>query len=184
MRYFGNYDKAQMQPLSVPKYKSLVQTGTLWYSLGSEEGKRQHTCCNKIKVLVKFSVSFCHIVKCGSQSLGLAECLAHSHTPTHIQKERSLQPCQLMQQQQQQLSLAMPVWHTDTLWSPAHRLRASSSLSECLHPQFVCQPCPTSHRQANMPMKDLETLDTPSALFSHLDLSRCVNISKASQTAA
>lgn len=126
-----------MQPLSVSKYKSLVQTGTLWYAVFYLFQIQDYKCCNKIKALVKLSVSFCHIVKCGSQSPGLAECLAQSHTPTHIQKERSLQPCQLMQQQ---LSLAMPVWHTDTPWSPAHRLRACSSLSLRVPPPTVCLP--------------------------------------------
>ncbi|GAA6090653.1 uncharacterized [Tachysurus ichikawai] len=68
---------------------------------------------------------------------------------------------------QQQLGLALSV-PSLTLFDPRHIVSGPAALYECLNPRIVWQPCPSSPRQADVPMKDLDTLNTPSALFSHL----------------
>lgn len=66
---------------------------------------------------------------------------------------------------------------SNTLWSPTHHMSACGSL--WVPPPALSLLTLSNLRHMNLPMKGLETLNT-----SHLDLGRCVNISKASEAVA
>lgn len=103
------------------------------------------------------------IIKCGCQARDWQNGW-HTHTlpPTYTKKDH-LSPASSCTHSSSVLAMPVPCL---THFDPWYIVWAPAALPECLRPQVVCQPCPTSHRLSNVPD---ETRNTPSAQLSHLD---------------
>lgn len=178
--FVDNFVNAQVQQ-SCPNTEMWCKLVQIWY--GFESGKVQDGMSVAIvdDVLVNFSVLFFFFFFFTLELLWnltakprigrMAGTVAHSHPHTK-RKIITVLPAHAVVARFGNASRL-----SNTLWSPTHQMRAWGSL--WVSPPAVSLLALPNLRHMNLPMKDLETLNTLSALFSHLDPSRCVNISKA-----